>query len=98
MALLDLVDRTRRQAAIRALLSPESCLVIGPSRDARSYSGRPLTFLETWGFGGRVGIVHPEARRVTAWAGFRSYASVEEAASDHSWDVALVLVPGPRAT
>lgn len=86
------------QAALAKLLSPQSCLVVGPSRDPATYTGRPLRFLEEWGFAGNIGVVHPGAAEVDAWARWHRYRSIEEAASGSPWDVALVLLPGPQAS
>ena len=80
--------------ALSKVLAPSSCLFIGPSRDVSKYTGRPLTLMEKWGYGGEIGIVHRGASG-SDWGGqWPVYATIEAACRGRSWDAAMVLVPG----
>ncbi|HUG83028.1 MAG TPA: CoA-binding protein [Euzebya sp.] len=74
-----------RAAWLDALLAPERVALIGASTDARKISGRPLAYLDRWGFRGQVFPVNPTADVVQ---GHRPLRRIEDI--DGPVDVAVI--------
>ncbi|MBE9604281.1 acetate--CoA ligase family protein [Acetobacteraceae bacterium H6797] len=79
-------------SAIGALLRPRSVAVIGASADAGKMTGRPVGYLQKYGFDGDIWPVNP---RVEAIAGLRCYPDV--ASLPGAPDAAIVLLGPDRA-
>ena len=75
------------------LLRPRSVAIIGASADAAKLAGRPLLYLEKYGFHGDIWPVNP---RYEAIGGHRCYPEI--AALPQPPDVAMVLVGMSRVT
>jgi acyl-CoA synthetase (NDP forming) len=73
------------------LLRPRSVAIVGASADATKLTGRPLAYLEKYGFAGAVYPVNP---RVEAIGRHRCYPNV--AALPEAPDVGVVLVGADR--
>jgi len=73
------------------LLRPRSVAIVGASADAAKLTGRPLAYLEKYGFAGAVFPVNPRAEAIGR---HRCYADV--AALPEAPDVALVLLGADR--
>ena len=69
------------------LLQPRSVAIIGASADAAKLAGRPLLYLEKYGF---RGVIYPVNPRYDAISGNRCYPEI--AALPQPPDVAMVLV------
>jgi acyl-CoA synthetase (NDP forming) len=74
------------------LLRPRSVAIVGASADAAKLSGRPLAYLEKYGFRGDIYPVNPRAGTI---GDHRCYPSI--AALPQAPDVAIVLL-GPSKT
>ncbi|MGH3293143.1 MAG: CoA-binding protein, partial [Trebonia sp.] len=70
-----------------ALLRPRSVAMIGASRNPNALGGRPLGFMASYGFPGKVYPVNGSAPEVQ---GLRSYASISDV--PERVDLALVMV------
>ncbi|WP_159992532.1 acetate--CoA ligase family protein [Roseomonas sp. 18066] len=79
-------------SAIGALLRPRSVAVIGASADASKMTGRPIGYLQKYGFTGDIWPVNPRAESI---AGLRSFPDV--AALPGAPDAAIVLLGAERA-
>ncbi|RKK05878.1 CoA-binding protein [Pseudoroseomonas wenyumeiae] len=79
-------------SAIGALLRPRSVAVIGASADAGKMTGRPVGYLQKYGFSGEIWPVNPRADSI---AGLRCYPDV--AALPGAPDAAIVLLGPERA-
>jgi acyl-CoA synthetase (NDP forming) len=79
-------------SAIGALLRPRSVAVIGASADATKMTGRPVGYLQKYGFSGEIWPVNPRADSI---AGLRCYPDV--AALPGAPDAAIVLLSPERA-
>jgi acyl-CoA synthetase (NDP forming) len=75
-----------------ALLAPSSVVVIGASDDPRRIGGRPLSYLLSRGFAGRVLAVNPKRETVQ---GLPALASLDDA--PETPDLAIVAVPAATA-
>jgi acyl-CoA synthetase (NDP forming) len=78
--------------AIGALLRPRSVAVIGASADAGKMTGRPVGYLQKYGFDGDIWPVNPRAESI---AGLRCYP--DAAALPAAPDAAIVLLGPERA-
>ena len=79
--------------AVDRLLRPRSVAIVGASADTAKLTGRPLAYLEKYGF---TGAIYPVNPRVEAIGSHRCYADI--AALPDAPDVALVLLGGHRVT
>ena len=77
--------------AVDRLLRPRSVAIVGASADTAKLTGRPLAYLEKYGF---TGAIYPVNPRVEAIGPHRCYADV--AALPETPDVALVLLGAER--
>jgi len=78
-------------SAVDRLLKPRSVAIVGASADTAKLTGRPLAYLEKYGF---TGTVYPVNPRVEAIGKHRCYADI--AALPEAPDVALVLLGADR--
>lgn len=79
-------------SAIGALLNPRSVAIIGASADAGKMTGRPVGYLQKYGFGGEIWPVNPRAESIN---GLRCYPDV--ASLPAAPDAAIVLLGPERA-
>jgi acyl-CoA synthetase (NDP forming) len=79
-------------SGIGALLRPRSVAVIGASADAGKMTGRPVGYLQKYGYDGEIWPVNP---RVESIAGLRCYPDV--AALPGAPDAAIILLGPDRA-
>ncbi len=79
-------------SAIENLFRPKSVAVIGASTDPKKTAGRPLEFLEQFGFSGRVWPVNPRTEQIQ---GLRCFASIDTLPGIP--DVAIILL-NPKGT
>lgn len=79
-------------SAIAALLNPRSVAVIGASADATKMTGRPVGYLQKYGFAEEIWPVNPRAETI---AGLRCFPDV--AALPGAPDAAIVLLGPDRA-
>jgi len=80
-------------SSVDALLRPRSVAIVGASADAAKLTGRPLAYLEKYGFTGDIYPVNP---RYEAIGPHRCYPDV--AALPQAPDAAIVLVGGSKVT
>ncbi len=87
-------QRTRPNDPTRLakLLTPQSVAVIGASDDPLRIGGRPISYMLSQGFKGKIYPVNPNRETVQ---GVKSYPSV--AALPETPDVAIVIVPASAA-
>ncbi|MGE0312263.1 MAG: acetate--CoA ligase family protein [Lautropia sp.] len=78
-------DASARRLA--ALLSPATVAIVGASDDPRRIGGRPIDYMRSQGYGGRILPVNPNRDRVQ---GIEAYASID--ALPVAPDVAIVAV------
>ena len=78
---------------LERLLRPRSVAIVGASADTAKLTGRPLVYLEKYGFTGEIYPVNP---RYEAIGGHRCYPDI--AALPQPPDVAIVLVGGAKVT
>ena len=74
--------------ALSALLEPASIALVGASPDAGKLAGRPLSYLQRYGYQGKVYAVNPKYKDI---AGIACYPSISELPRDI--DLALILLP-----
>ncbi|WBV44802.1 acetate--CoA ligase family protein [Pseudoroseomonas cervicalis] len=79
-------------SALGALLRPRSVAVIGASADAGKMTGRPVGYLQKYGFAGDIWPVNPRAASI---AGLPCYADI--ASLPAAPDAAIVLLGPERA-
>ena len=79
--------------ALDRLLRPRSVAIVGASADTAKLSGRPLAYLEKYGFRGDIYPVNP---RVAAIGRHRCYADI--AALPEAPDAAIVLLGAAKVT
>jgi acyl-CoA synthetase (NDP forming) len=73
---------------LSALLKPASIALVGASPDAGKLAGRPLSYLQRYGYQGKVYAVNPKYKDI---AGIACYPSISELPRDI--DLALILLP-----
>src|SRR6185437_7323627 len=78
-------------ASLEALLRPRSVAIVGASADTAKLTGRPLAYLEKYGFTGDIYPVNPRYETIGA---HRCYPDI--AALPHAPDAAIVLLGGGR--
>ena len=88
------LHRTRPHdpARLAKLLNPQSVAVIGASDDPLRIGGRPISYMLSQGYQGKIYPVNPNRETVQ---GVKSYPSV--AALPETPDVAIVIVPASAA-
>jgi acetate---CoA ligase (ADP-forming) len=79
----------RGASLVELLCAPRSVVVVGASADLTSPAGRPLAYLDRFGFEGRLQVVN---RRVESVAGLPTIASIGEL-EPGSAEVAVVNIP-----
>lgn len=79
-------------SALSPLLRPRSVAIIGASADATKMTGRPVGYLQSFGFDGAIWPVNPRADFI---GGLKCYADV--AALPDAPDAAIVLLGPERA-
>jgi len=79
--------------ALERLLRPRSVAIVGASADTAKLTGRPLAYLEKYGFAGTIYPVNPRYEEI---GGHRCYPAI--AALPQAPDAAIVLVSGAKAT
>ncbi len=84
--------RPNDPARLAKLLNPQSVAVIGASDDPLRIGGRPISYMLSQGFKGKIFPVNPNRETVQ---GVKSYPSV--AALPETPDVAIVIVPASAA-
>ena len=72
------------------LLRPASIALVGASPDASKLPGRPLAYLQRYGYQGRIHPVNPKHAQI---GGVACSASIRELPRDI--DLALILLPAP---
>jgi acetate---CoA ligase (ADP-forming) len=77
--------------SLDALFRPRSVAIIGASNDANKVGGRPLAFLKTAGYAGRVLPVNPSAEQVQGVPAFATLAHI-----DGDIDQAIIAVPAAQ--
>lgn len=77
--------------ALECLIRPKSVAIIGASADAGKLTGRPLAFLQKYGYGHEIFPVNP---RYPSIAGHPCYQDIQSL--PHAPDVAIVLVGSAR--
>ena len=78
---------------LERLLRPRNVAIVGASADTAKLTGRPLVYLEKYGFTGNIYPVNP---RYEAIGGHRCYPDI--ASLPQPPDVAIVLVGGAKVT
>ena len=73
--------------SLKRLITPRSVAIIGASADTTKLTGRPLAYLEKYGFAGDIYPVNPRHMEI---GGYRCYADI--AALPQPPDTAIVLV------
>jgi len=79
-----------RARDLQPLLAPRSIAVVGASSDTAKLPGRPLAYLDRYGFAGAVHAVNPKYEAIGR---FPCVASVD--ALPAGVDLALILLPAP---
>lgn len=77
---------------LESAMNPQSVAVIGASENIHKIGGRPIYYMRTHGFGGRIYPINPARDEVQ---GLKSYASL--AALPEAPDLAMVVVAGEKA-
>lgn len=77
-------------ALLEALFSPRAIAVVGASDDPVKLSGRPVSYLQRYGYRGRIFCVNARRDTVQGLPAYRDLASVPEPV-----DLAIVAVPAP---
>ncbi|OCK60407.1 acetate--CoA ligase family protein [Bradyrhizobium sp. LMTR 3] len=77
--------------ALERLIRPKSVAIIGASADAGKLTGRPLAFLQKYGYGHEVFPVNPRYQSIGGYPCFPDIRSLP-----HAPDVAIVLVGSAR--
>lgn len=77
---------------LAAALRPRSIAVIGASENPHKIGGRPIAYLQRFGYRGRVFPINPNRAEIQGHRAFASLADVPEAP-----DLAIIAVPGMAA-
>jgi len=83
---------TNRDTSLASLLRPESVAVVGASDNPDKVGGRPLRYLLTQGFKGRIYPVNPRAKEIQGVAAFASLDALPEVP-----DVAILCIGSDQA-
>ena len=73
---------------LSALFNPKSVAIIGASPDVKKIGGRPLSYLQRYGFTGNIYPINPKYEDIN---GLRCYANILEVPG--TVDVAIIAVP-----
>jgi len=77
---------------LRAVLDPKSVAIVGASENPHKIGGRPLLYLNRFGYKGRVLPINPKRDEVQGYKAYPSLAALPEAP-----EAAIVVVPGDAA-
>jgi len=77
---------------LRAALDPRSIAIVGASDNTDKVGGRPLDYLQRFGYGGKLFPVNPGRAEVQ---GLKAYASVDSL--PETPEMAIVAIPGDTA-
>lgn len=88
----DTTEATDFHATLNALFAPDKVAIIGASADPAKTGGRPIAYLQKYGFKGRIWPVNPKVDEI---AGLKCYGSVADL--PEAPDVAIVLLGADRA-
>ena len=80
--------------SIAALLNPRSVAIIGASDDASRIGGRPIAYMLSQGFKGRILPVNPNKNVIQGLPAFQSVAALPQAPEVAIVAVAAAAVPG----
>ena len=75
--------------SLKSFLSPKSVAIIGASNEVNKVGGRPLHYLQSYGFKGKIFPINPSRKEVQGLAAFPDLASLPEVP-----ELAVVVVPG----
>ena len=78
--------------ALRFALEPRSIALIGASENPNKIGGRPLLYLQRFGYRGRLYPINPNRAEVQGVRSYPDLASLSEAP-----DLAIVMVAGEAA-
>ncbi|MGE0151554.1 MAG: acetate--CoA ligase family protein [Reyranellaceae bacterium] len=78
--------------ALEAALNPRSIAVIGASENPHKIGGRPIAYLQRFGYRGRVFPINPNREEIQGHRAFASLAALPEAP-----ELAIIAVPGQAA-
>jgi len=78
-------------ATLERLLRPSAVAIVGASADTTKLTGRPLAYLEKYGFAGDIYPINPHYETI---GGHRCYPDI--AALPQPPDVAMVLIGGAK--
>lgn len=85
-------SRRDPRAALRTVLAPRSIAVIGASDNPHKIGGRPIAYLQRFGFGGALYPVNPARTEVQGLRTWRDLAALPEVP-----EAAIIAVPGDLA-
>ena len=85
-------ESTVNFGALDAMIRPRSVAVIGASDDGTRIGGRPIAYMQSQGFQGRLLPVNPNRPTVQGLPAFASVAALPEVP-----DAAIIAVPGEAA-
>src|SRR5882724_12438585 len=77
---------------LRAALDPKSVAIIGASENSNKVGGRPVHYLDKFGFKGRIFPINPSRPEVQGHKCYHSLADLPEAP-----EMAIVAVAGDNA-
>src|SRR5207237_9444575 len=80
------------QASLDAALNPASVAIIGASDNPHKVGGRPLLYLQRYGYRGAVYPINPARSSVQ---GVRAYARIED--TPRAPDLAIIAIAGDEA-
>ncbi|MFJ8063214.1 acetate--CoA ligase family protein [Psychrobacillus sp. NPDC096426] len=73
---------------LEALFNPDSVAIIGASPDAKKIGGRPLSYLQRYGFDGKIYPINPKYKEIN---GLTCYPDILQVPA--SVDVAIIALP-----
>lgn len=77
-----------RRENLKYLFSPRSIGILGASSDPKKISGRPLAYMQRFGFPGKIYPINPQYDQI---AGIRCFSSVDDVPGEI--DVLMVIIP-----
>jgi acetyltransferase len=78
----------KRQENLKYLFDPKSIGILGASSDPKKIAGRPLAYMQRFGFSGKIFPINPQYQTI---AGLPCYPSVADVPED--MDVLMVIIP-----
>lgn len=78
----------KRQENLKYLFNPKSIGILGASSDPKKIAGRPLAYMQRFGFSGKIYPINPQYQSI---AGLPCYPSVADVPED--MDVLMVIIP-----